>query len=130
MEKKKVINQNAKMNKSCKYTNDKSLAKVSAKRIDNYAEELAKSLEQYAEEIGSAVLAYNKTSSEKTMGVRFLRSSSRKIQNRRSHQDMVEGIAVECSKKLGLNTGIVRIMARNHDVRSYFFWTWWRMVFV
>lgn len=98
-----------------KYTNDKSLALVQTKRMGNYAEDLIKVLEEYSEEIGSTILGYNKTSSEKTMGIRYLRNYSRRMQNRKSHQDMVEGIAVESGKKLDLSTGIIRAMARNHD---------------
>ncbi|MDE5830326.1 MAG: hypothetical protein K2H53_01140 [Clostridia bacterium] len=130
MEKRSINNQLPQADKISKYTNDEALAIVSAKRIENYAEDLVKVLEQYSEEIGSSILEYNKTSSEKTMGVRYLRNSSRRMQNRKSHQDMVEGMAVECGKKLGLNTGVIRVMARNHDIRTYIFRTWWRMVLV
>ncbi len=117
--KKEMVNK-AKDEKEERYINKQGLAKVQSKRLDNYSEELLKSLEQYGEEIGTVLLSYNKTSTEKTMGVRWLRNSSRRIQNRKNHQDMVEMLAVECAKKLGLNVETVRLMARNHDIGHTF----------
>lgn len=56
------------------------------------------------------------------------RNSTRKIQDRRSHQDMVEGLAVVIAKKLGLNVGVTRLMAKNHDIGHTIFGhggEWW-----
>lgn len=108
-------------NISSRYTNKKSTAQVKSKRIDNYSEYLIQTLEPYAYDIGPVINEYNKDSSRKTMALKLERSASTKTQNRRSHQDMVVGIAVECGKKLGLNTGLIEIMARNHDV-GHTFW--------
>ena len=102
------------------YTNDKSLVTVQARRIENHSDELAQILDQYAEEIGPVLEEYNKTSSRKTMMLMQNRASSVRTQNRRIHQDMVEGIAVECAKKLGLNVGLTRLIARNHDIGHTF----------
>ena len=110
------------------YKNQKSLAKVQARRLETYAEELAKVLEQYSEEIAPVIAEYNKTSTEKTMALRLIRNSSRQIQNRRNHQDMVEGLAVMIAKELGLNVGVARLIAKNHDVGHTFFGhggEWW-----
>lgn len=110
------------------YTNEKSRAKVQARRLETYAEEATKALETYTEELAPVLQEYNKTSSEKTMALRQIRNSSRKIQNRRAHQDMVEGIAVMIAKKLGLNVGVARLIVRNHDVGHTFFGhggEWW-----
>ena len=101
--KKKVIGDGLYQKFTKDYTNKDSLAKVQTKRIDNYSEKLVRVLEIYEAEIGPVIGAYNKNSSEKTMGVRQARNSSRRIQDRRSHQDMVEGLAVECATRLGLN---------------------------
>jgi len=102
------------------YTNDKSLVTVQAKRLDNHSDELTKIIDQYSEEIGPVLEEYNKTSSRKTMMLMQNRVSSVRTQNRRIHQDMVEGIAVECAKKLGLNVGLTRLIARNHDIGHTF----------
>lgn len=102
------------------YTNHKSLVIVQSKRIENYSQYLLGALEKYSEEIGAVILEYNKTSSRKTMALMQNRTSHVRTQNRRIHQDMVEGIAVECAKRLGLNVGLTRIMARNHDVGHTF----------
>ena len=110
------------------YKNQKSLAKVQARRLETYAEELAKVLEQYSEEIAPVIAEYNKTSTEKTMALRLIRNSSRQIQNRRNHQDMVEGLAVMIAKELGLNVEVARLIAKNHDVGHTFFGhggEWW-----
>jgi len=102
------------------YTNDKSLVTVQAKRLDNHSDELTKIIDQYSEEIGPVLEEYNKTSSRKTMMLMQNRVSSVRTQNRRIHQDMVAGIAVECAKKLGLNVGLTRLIARNHDIGHTF----------
>lgn len=101
--KKKIISDELRQKLTKDYTNKESLAKVQAKRVDNYSEKLVRVLETYETEIGPVIGAYNKNSSEKTMGVRQARNSSRRIQDRRAHQDMVEGLAVECARRLGLN---------------------------
>lgn len=119
MEKQKLIS--TKESNVGRYTNEKSLAKVQGKRIDNYSEEILKAMEQYSEEIGSVIYGYNYGSTDKTMALNLLRRSTVKIQNRGMHQEMVAGLATECAKKLGLNVGLTRIMAYNHDVGHTFF---------
>ena len=49
------------------YTNEKSMAKVQARRLETYAEEATKALEAYAEELAPVLQEYNKTSSDKPM---------------------------------------------------------------
>ncbi len=110
------------------YKNKKSLSKIQSKRIENYSDVIKEVLENYAEEIGDAVLRYNKTSAGKTMALRLVRTSTQNTQNRKTHQEMVEGLAVEAAKRLGLNVETVRIMARNHDIGHTFFGhggEWW-----
>lgn len=110
------------------YTNEKSMAKVQARRLETYAEEATKALEAYAEELAPVLQEYNKTSSDKTMALFQTRNSTRKIQDRRAHQDMVEGLAVMIAKKLGLNVGVTRLMAKNHDIGHTIFGhggEWW-----
>lgn len=125
---KQIIN-NPNRTQIVRVTNLKSLASIQGKRLDNYSAGLSRVfLEPYSEEIEAVIGAYNKTSSEKTMALRLARNSSRRIQNRRSHQDMVEGIAVMIAKKLGLNVGLTRIIARNHDIGHTFYGhggEWW-----
>lgn len=118
--KKRILDDGARQRILKNYTNDKSLVTVQARRIDNHSEELAKILDEYAEEIGPVLEEYNKTSSRKTMMLMQNRVSSVRTQNRRIHQDMVAGIAVECAKKLGLNVGLTRLIARNHDIGHTF----------
>lgn len=110
------------------YKNNKSKSTVQARRLENYSDVLKEVLEQYAEEIEAAILPYTKKSCEETMMIKGLRKSSQETTNRKTHMENVEGIAVQIAKKLGLNAGVTRIIARNHDVRTYFFRTQWRMV--
>ena len=110
------------------YKNKKSLAKVQSERIGNYSDVIREVIEKYAEEIGDVVLRYNKTRTGKTMALRLVRTSTQNVQNRKTHQEMVEGLAVEAAKRLGLNVETVRIMARNHDIGHTFFGhggEWW-----
>ena len=95
--------------------NQKSTAMIQRERLGNYSNEIKDSLEIYAEEIESSILPYNKTSAGKTMALRLVRTSTQKTQNRKTHQEMVEMLAVECAKRLGLNVETVRVMAKNHD---------------
>lgn len=118
--KKKILDDVTRQRILKNYTNEKSLVTVQARRIENHSDELAQILDQYAEEIGPVLEEYNKTSSRKTMMLMQNRVSSVRTQNRRIHQDMVEGIAVECAKKLGLNVGLTRLIARNHDIGHTF----------
>ncbi|MCI8621816.1 MAG: hypothetical protein HFJ50_09225 [Clostridia bacterium] len=104
-----------------RYVNEKSCAEVQAKRIENYSEELYQILDEYGTEISPVIGEFNRTSSEKTMGVLWARSTSKKIQSGKIHQEMVEGIAVECAKKLGLNVGLTRLIANNHDIGQMFY---------
>jgi len=108
--------------------NKKSLSSVQKKRIDNYSDEILQALEKYANEIETVLLSYNKKSCEETMMVKGLRKSSQDTTNRKTHMENVEGIAVEIAKKLGLNEGITRIIARNHDIGHTFLGhsgEWW-----
>lgn len=96
-------------------------SKVQTKRLDNYSESLLEVLEEYANEIDAAIFPYNRKSCEETMMVTGIRKSSQDTTNRKTHMENVEGIAVEIAKRLGLNEGTTRIMARNHDIGHTFF---------
>lgn len=111
-----------------RFDNKVSVSKIQVKRLDNYYEELLAVLDQYANEIDSCILAYNRKAREETMMIRTIRSSSQDTINRKSHMENVEGIATEIAKILGLYEGVVRVMARNHDVGHTFFGhsgEWW-----
>ena len=108
--------------------NQKSTAIIQSKRLENYSNEIKEALESYAEEIDASILPYNRTSSGKTMALRLVRTSTQKTQNRKTHQEMVEMLAVECAKRLGLNEEAVRVMAKYHDVGHTLFGhggEWW-----
>lgn len=97
-----------------------STAEIGTKRLDNYSDNLLSVLEKYAEETGNAILSYNRKSCEETMMISGLRKSSQETTNRKNHMDNLEGIAVEIAKKLKLNVGATRIIARNHDIGHTF----------
>ncbi|MCI9366168.1 MAG: HD domain-containing protein [Clostridia bacterium] len=110
------------------FKNVKSVSKVQKKRIGNYSNEILEALEKYANEIESVLISYNKKSCEETMMVKGLRKSSQETTNRKTHMENVEGIAVEIAKKIGLNEGVTRIIARNHDIGHTFLGhsgEWW-----
>ncbi len=123
--KKKISSQSTKEGyRSNERSNGRIQAEARIRRFENHAQDTLLALEElnkHAYEIGPVVQEYNKTSSDKTMALRLARNSSKRIQNRRSHQDMVEGLAVVIGQKLGLNTEVIRIMARNHDI-GHIFW--------
>ena len=111
-----------------RFLNRKSQSIVQAKRLDNYSDLLLDILEEYADEIDSSIVPYNKKSTEETMMIKGLRKSSQETTNRKTHMENVEGIAVEIAKKLGLHTGITKIIARNHDIGHTFLGhsgEWW-----
>lgn len=105
------------------YTNTKSVADVQMARLENYSGELdsiMNSLEENAELIQPSILTYNKSSVSKTMALILYRNSSQKAQNRKTHQEMVEGLVKIASKELGMHEGVATIMARNHDIGHMF----------
>lgn len=114
------------------YTNENATAVIGARRLDNYSEEILEAylevLGKYAVEIGEVISDYNKTSNDKTMALRLLRTTSPYTQNRDKHQKMVSRLAVECAKRLNLNVGTTSVMASNHDVGHTFYGhggEWW-----
>ncbi len=105
------------------YTNTSSLAAVQTARVENYADEIEEALdilEEYAEEIQPSILSYNKSSVSKTMALILFRNSSQRAQNRKTHQEMVEGLVKIAAKELGLHVKVASIMARNHDIGHMF----------
>ena len=105
------------------YKNTKSLASVQMERLENYSEELGailNCLEDNAEVIQPSILTYNKSSVSKTMALILYRNSSQKAQNRKTHQEMVEGLVRIAAKELGLHVNVATIMARNHDIGHMF----------
>ena len=105
------------------YTNTQSLADVQMARLENYSEELDSimgSLEENAEIIQPSILTYNKSSVSKTMALILYRNSSQKAQNRKTHQEMVEGLVRIAAKELGMHVDVAAIIARNHDVGHMF----------
>lgn len=110
-----------KKDKNERYTNESSQSTVQSKRLDNYSEELLAVLDEYANEIDSTILAYNRKACEQTMMVSAARRYSQETTTRKTHMENVEGIAVEIAKKLGLNQGATRIIARNHDIGHTFY---------
>ena len=108
---------------STNYTNTSSLAAVQTARVENYADEIEEALdilEEYAEEIQPSILSYNKSSVSKTMALILFRNSSQRAQNRKTHQEMVEGLVKIAAKELGLHVKVASIMARNHDIGHMF----------
>lgn len=114
-----VVGKVRKLNKR-RFDNKSSLSTVQKNRLNNYHREVLEALEKYAIEIDSAILAYNKKSCEETMMMKGLRKSNQETTNRKTHMENVEGIATTIAKKLGLCEGVVRVIARNHDIRTYF----------
>ena len=111
-----------------RFLNRNSKSIVQTQRLDNYSSLILDILEEYANEIDSSIIPYNKKSSEETMMIKGLRKSSQETTNRKIHMENVEGIAVEIAKKLGLHTGVTRIIARNHDLGHTFLGhsgEWW-----
>ena len=111
-----------------RFLNKNSKSIVQTQRLDNYSSLILDILEEYANEIDSSIIPYNKKSSEETMMIKGLRKSSQETTNRKIHMENVEGIAVEIAKKLGLHTGVTRIIARNHDLGHTFLGhsgEWW-----
>ncbi len=102
-----------------KYTNTDSLKEIQVARLENYAEEL-QLLEENAEMIQPSILTHNKSSVSKTMALILYRNSSQKAQNRKTHQEMVEGLVRIAAKELGLHVDVAAIMARNHDIGHMF----------
>lgn len=111
----------AKKERQKKFKNHASQSTVQVKRLDNYSDDLLKALEEYADEIDSAILPYNRKSTEKTMMVTGIRKSSQETTNRKTHMDNAAGIAVEIAKKLGLCVGATRVIARYHDIGHTFY---------
>lgn len=103
-----------------RFTNESSLSNIQKRRLNNYYKEVLEALDKYAIEIDSAILAYNKKSCEETMMIKGLRKSNQETTNRKTHMENVEGIATTIAKKLGLCEGVVRVIARNHDIRTHF----------
>lgn len=103
-----------------RYKNEKA-TRVKVKRVENYSEVLLETLEKYGAEIEQVIVGYNKSSVDKPMALSSTRNSSRKIQNRKTHQEMVELVAVEIAKKLGLSVGVTRVIAKSHDIGHTFF---------
>lgn len=101
------------------YTNTDSLKEIQVARLENYAEEL-QLLEENAEMIQPSILTHNKSSVSKTMALILYRNSSQKAQNRKTHQEMVEGLVRIAAKELGLHVDVAAIMARNHDIGHMF----------
>ena len=102
--------------KEARFKNTKSIAQVGAVRLNYYSDIIIDALEKYVEEIESTLLAYNRKSCNETMMVNLLRSSSENTTRRKTHMENLEGIAVEIAKKLNLNVGVARIIARCHDI--------------
>lgn len=111
-----------------KLKNSQFLSVVQKKRLELYSEKILKVLDKYADEIESVVDSYNGKSTEKTMMIKGLRKSSQDTTDRKKHMENVEGIAVEIAKLVGLNVGVTRIIARNHDIGHTFLGhsgEWW-----
>ena len=79
-------------------------------------------LSEYGPLIYDTLTSYN-NGIHKTMMVKGPRKSLEETTNRESHQKNVEYIATTIAETLGLNAEMVRIMARNHDTRTYIFRT-------
>ena len=106
-----------------KYKNKKAIANVQKVRVDNYAKEIEEALdliEKYAEEIEPPILDRNKSSVSKTMALILFRNSSQRAQNRKTHQEMVEGLAKIAAKQLGLHVKLTGLIAKNHDIGHMF----------
>lgn len=100
---KKVIGHVAKNVKNREYKNVKTIVPVQSRVIENYSDVILQTLERYANEIQMSILPYNKKSCEETMMIKGLRKSHQETTNRKTHMDLVEGIAVQIAKKIGLN---------------------------
>ena len=88
----------------------------------------SKRLEKYAPEISAVFSRYNRKSTDTTMMVKGPRKSSQTSQNRKTHQENVADIAAQIATKLKMNVEIVRIIAKNHDLRHTFLGhsgEWW-----
>lgn len=75
-----------------------------------------KRIERYASIIYSEILEENRKLSGTTMMIKGPRKSDELTTNRATHQDRAAGIAMITADKLGLNTKIVEIAGRNHDL--------------
>ncbi len=75
-----------------------------------------KRLERYSSIIYSEILEENRKLSGTTMMIKGPRKSNELTTNRATHQDRAAGIAMITADKLGLNTKIVEIAGRNHDL--------------
>ncbi len=121
--------------------------KIPLKRLEKYTEQINQALEkqkamqeleEYSYEISSVITDYNRKSCEETMMVKGLRKSCQETTNRKTHQENLAGIALRIANginkkqhqenQLGLNCGIIEIMARNHDIGHTFLGhsgEWW-----
>lgn len=75
-----------------------------------------KRIERYSSIIYSEIVEENRKLSGTTMMIKGPRKSNELTTNRAIHQNKAAGIATIVADKLGMNTRIVEIAARNHDL--------------
>lgn len=87
-----------------------------------------KRLEKYIPIIDMVLTEYDKKSCDETMMIKSYRKSSQDTTNRKTHMENQSRLAVEISRKLGLNEKIVGVMASHHDIGHTFLGhsgEWW-----
>ena len=85
-------------------------------------------LGEYEELIYDQITEYNRNAKNKTMMIKGPRKKFNETTQRESHQKNVEYIATKIAGQLGLNTEVIKIMARNHDIGHTFLGhsgEWW-----
>lgn len=100
---KKVIGYAINNVKNREYKNVRTIVPVQSRVIENYSDVILQTLEKYANEIQMSILPYNKKSCEETMMIKGLRKSNQETTNRKTHMELVEGVAVQIAKKVELN---------------------------